>query len=452
MTFRIACSRLVLSAVLGLAALLLCGCGEGHWEDFEKVTGYRGKARLTPFLAAQRLLEEVGHDVRETKSLGALPAHSAVLFVSAEGGMSEGRARQLLSWTFSGGHLIYCLDGTRPYNDFDSQFGAFLTALLLEVQKDPLLERLGVDVEKRFDPKEMEKLFEGLGDELNGADGKAKDGAKKSEDADKADKQGAARPKPRAKAPEEPNKDIHKDESLLETLEEVRWKGRRYRLGLGGHQQLKLERSLRFGEFSAGPKDESLALHLQHGMGQVTLLPHARPLRNRWIGEHDHARWLVDLVGGEVDKEVLFVAASTGSFFGLLWKHGWMAVVAVLVCVVFWLWRQMPRFGPVAEVELDSTRHFASHIGALGEFFWRMKQGPLLLNAARDAVWARIQDKHRSLDDGSRQVSDELAEFLASRSGLSAKRVAAAFETPPPAASHAFVTLMRDLQTIRRSL
>ncbi|MEZ5384610.1 MAG: hypothetical protein R3F13_03760 [Prosthecobacter sp.] len=63
-----------------------------------------------------------------------------------------------------------------------------------------------------------------------------------------------------------------------------------------------------------GPKGESLALHLRHGAGWVTVLAHARPFRNRWIGERDHARWLAALVGGRGGKEVLFVAASTGSF------------------------------------------------------------------------------------------------------------------------------------------
>lgn len=442
------CQRLLLPCVLGLAVLFLCGC-DGHWEDFEKITGYKGKARLNPFLAAQRMLVELGHDAHEVKSLATLPDHSAVLFVSGEGGLSEGRARQILSWAYSGGHLIYCLDGTRPYNDFDSEFGSFLAAMLLEEQKDPVLERLGVGVEKRFDTEGLEDLLEGLTEEVKKEDAKKK---KDEPEEDKAEKHSAKKkPKVPSKA-EQFDEKGNKDESWLESTQQVNWMGDTYRLVLGGHRQMSLQRDLRSGEFSAGPKEESLALHLQHGMGKVTLLTHARPFRNRWIGENDHARLLAALAGEDEEREVIFVAATTGSFFGLLWQHGWMALVALGVCVVFWLWRQMPRFGPLAEVELDSTRHFASHIGALGEFFWRLKQGPLLVNAARDAVWTRVHEKHRSLDDGSRQMSDALAEFLAARSGLPVKRVVAAFETPPPAGSHPFVLLMRDLQTIRRSL
>jgi len=416
-----------LMALVG--ALLLCSCGKGHWEEVDKITGYKGKARLNPFLAAERLLNELGHDAHATKSLGKMPAHDAVMFISAEGGLPDGRAKQLLRWTYSGGHLIYFLGGTRPYNDFETQFGSFISAMLLEEEKDPVLEQLGVGVQKRFPEEEITEALQK----------KAKEKAGKDEGKTELDE-------------DDEEKKAKKDETRLVADQEVTWNGRTYHLSLGGYQNMILKRKLLPGEFSAGPKNESLALHLRHGMGTVTLLAHARPFRNHWIGEHDHARWLSALVGENGSKEVLFVAASTGSFFGLLWQHGWMVVVTLVLCLGFWLWRQMPRFGPLAEVELDSTRHFASHIGALGEFFWRMRRVTLLVNSARDAVWERVRERHRSLDDGSRQMNDQLTEEIARRSGLPVKRVAAAFDAAPPNSAHNFVNLMRDLQTIRRAL
>ncbi|MDI1315158.1 DUF4350 domain-containing protein [Prosthecobacter sp.] len=416
--------RCFIRGLMALAgALLLCGCGKGHWEDVEKITGYKGKARLNPFLAAERLLNELGHDAHAAKSLGKLPSHDAAIFISGEGGLPEGRAKQLLRWAYSGGHLIYFLDGTRPYNDFDTQFGAYISALLLDEQKDPVLEQLGVGVQKRFPEEEIKDL-------LQKSAGNQDDESEEDDEEEKSTE----------------------DESKLESEEEVAWNGKTYHLSLGGYQNMILKRKLQPGEFSAGSKNESLALHLRHGMGSVTLLAHARPFRNHWIGEDDHARWLSALVGENGSKEVLFVAATTGSFFGLLWQHGWMAVVTLVLCLGFWLWQQMPRFGPLADVELDSTRHFASHIGALGEFFWRMRRVTLLVNSARDAVWERVRERHRSLDDCSRQMNDQLAEEISRRSGLPVKRVSAAFDVSPPNSAHNFVNLMRDLQTIRRAL
>lgn len=411
--------------LLGLLAtsLLLSACG-GEWKDVEKTLGYRGKARLNPFLAAERLLGEMGYFARGEKALTKLPDHDAVIMMSAESGLPAGRAKQLLRWTFSGGHLIYCLGGTRPYNDFDSQFGSFIAAMLLEEEKDPILELLGVGAKKRLAVEEMEKVvkdaLKGLGDE--------------------------------SMDEEEPDEVEDDDDSRLESIQRIQWKNREYEVSLGGYQHLILERRLHAGEFSAGPKGESLALHLRHGSGWVTLLAHARPFRNRWIGERDHARWLAALVGGRGGKEVLFVAASTGSFFGMLWEHGWMALLTLALCLIFWLWQQMPRFGPQAEVELDSTRHFASHVGALGEFFWRLRRGDVLVKAARDAVRERVRERHRSLDDGGAHLSDAMAEEISRRTGLSLERVAAAFSVAPPQSAHNFVHLMRDLQTIRQAL
>jgi hypothetical protein len=424
----------ILMALAG--TLLLCGCS-GHWEDVERTTGYKGKARVNPFLAAERLLDELGHNAHAARSLAKMPSHDGVIFLSSEGDLPEGRAKQLLQWAYSGGHIIYCLSGTRPYNDFDSQFGSYLSAVLLEEEKDPVLEQLGVGVQKRF------------------SDDDHKDKRAKHED-DEADKKDA-RPEnekdgqPNA-AKKKPKKRIRGDEEWLESEREVTWNGKTYQLSLGGYQNLILKRKLRPGEFSAGSKNESLALHLKHGMGAVTLLVHARPFRNHWIGEHDHARWLAALVGEYGAREVLFLSHSSESFFGLLWQHGWMALVALGLCLVFWLWVQMPRFGPMAEVELDSTRHFASHVGALGEFFWRMRRSSLLVQAARDAVWERVRERHRSLEDGSRQMNDQLAEEISRRTGLPVQRVAAAFDVPAPDSSHNFVNLMRDLQAIRRAL
>ncbi|WP_395751093.1 DUF4350 domain-containing protein [Prosthecobacter sp.] len=419
--------------------LLLFGCSGGHWEEVDRVTGYKGKARVNPFLAAERLLDSLGHDAHTTKSLAKLPSTNAVIMLSSEGDLPEGRAKQLLQWAYSGGHIIYVLSGTSPYNDFDRPFGSYFSAVLLEEEKDPFLEKLGVGVQKRFsDDDHKDNLAKSEESETDKQEAKSDDDEESKSENDKDAKI--------------KGKKIKGDEEWLVSDREVNWNGKTYKLSLGGYQNLILKRKLRPGEFSAGSKNESQALHLKHGMGAVTLLVHARPFRNHWIGEHDHARWLAALVGDYGSKEVLFLSHSSDSFFGLLWLHGWKAVVALVLCIVFWLWMQMPRFGPMAEVELDSTRHFASHVGALGEFFWRMRRGPALVQAAREAIWVRVREHHRSLDDGSRQMNDQLAEEISRRTGLPVKRVAAAFDVAPPESAHNFVNLMRDLQAIRRAL
>lgn len=409
-----------------LALLFLCGC-KGHWEEGEQTIGYKGKARVNPFLAAERMLNALGHHAHSTKTFTQLPKYQTVMFISGESGLSAGRARQLLRWVSRGGRLIYCLEGMRPYNDFQTQYGSIITAMLMEEERDPILEQLGVGVMKRLPLEELGQL------------------TKKQKKADES----ASKESGKSKWQHAEHDD---DEEWTERLLKVDWCGQPYQLSLGGRLSLILKRKLRSGESSAGLKNESLALFLEHGRGSVTLLSHARPLRNHWIGEHDHARWLAALVGAEEGREVIFVTATAGGFMGLLWQHGWMALVTLMLLLLFWLWQQMPRFGPLTEVEVDTTRHFASHIGALGEFFWRMRRGTLLVDSARDAVWERVHERHRPLDEGSRIMSGALAEEIARRTGLPQKRVVAAFEVSAPSSAHNFVSLMRDLQAMRRAL
>ena len=150
---------------LALCALLfaLCSC-EGHWEEVEKVTGYRGKARVNPFLAAERVLDELGHDAERKLFLSKMPSYDAVMFLSAEGGLSEGRTKQLLEWVENGGHLIYCLGGTRSYNDYSTglELGMRVLNDVLVEEGDPLLRDLGIKVNK-WDPKNIQSALKKIG-------------------------------------------------------------------------------------------------------------------------------------------------------------------------------------------------------------------------------------------------------------------------------------------------
>ena len=140
--------------------MLLTAC-DGHWEQVEKTKGYQGKARVNPFLAAQRLLEELGHEPERRLNLGILPETDAVIILSGEGGVSEGRARQLTNWVRDGGHLIYCLSGCRAYNDHASglELGLAMLENVREQEGDPLLDEFGIEL-KKWDSETMERSLE----------------------------------------------------------------------------------------------------------------------------------------------------------------------------------------------------------------------------------------------------------------------------------------------------
>lgn len=419
------------AAALLLMAPFIASC-KGHWVDEEKNLGYKGKARTDPFLAAGMLLEENGHKTERTPSLGKLPpARSGLIFTSGEGGVPEGRARQLLNWVNRGGHLVYCVAGAMPYNDWSGGRDFFIN-FGTDERPDPLLSSLGVKLNDRR-PK-----IDFRGKNKTTATVPPKPGTRQKKD-----------PKPK----QDGGKKEKEAERLGDTvtLKRVFWSGTTYEVEVSDKITFTLDRPLLPGEWSATDSKNAAILSLHAGSGRVTLLNHARPLRNKHLGDHDHAAWLVALAGenrGE-KKDVRFIVGMTASFWSLLWQHAWLPLMALAVLILLWLWKNSRRFGPVMPVELSETRHFADHISALGQFFFRLRRGDVLLSAAADAVRKQFRQKFPQLANAD---DEAIVTRLSEQSGLAKERVQAALAAHPPGQNHQLVRLLHDLQLLRQSL
>ena len=244
------------------------------------------------------------------------------------------------------------------------------------------------------------------------------------------------------------------------TSKVVKWRKKRLNIEFLPNMELYLDRELRRGEFSAAvranSKDDDLdergyyMLSLKHGSGRVTLLNHAQPLRNRYLSDADHARWLSLLVGRDW-RDVRFVLGFEGSFWSLLWEKAWAPLLGISLLTLLWLWKNLPRFGPIREVRLHETQRFADHLSALGPFYLRIKRPNVLLTAAREAVQTRVQ---RTLPQLMTVDDEALFKVLAERSQLSLDRVRAAMHSPQLIAEHRrnLTVYLQDLQTLRNSL
>ncbi|MCX6855278.1 MAG: hypothetical protein NTV80_10265, partial [Verrucomicrobia bacterium] len=210
----------------------------------------------------------------------------------------------------------------------------------------------------------------------------------------------------------------------------------------------KLERKLGPGEYLAGTKDTAFILGLRRGQGRVTLLNHARPFRNRYLGDHDHASWLIALMGEDA-LDVWFISGMEKSFMSLLWDHAWMLILTLIAVLVFWLWCHVPRFGPMRQVVLHETKHFVDHIGALGYFFHRLKRDDVLLFDSARQLRAKALTRFPHLHGaGDADLLPRLAEI----SGLPVERIQVALNPPANPAPFQLVALLKDLQTLRQSL
>lgn len=107
-----------------LLALFLTGC---EFEEVTREIGYKGKARLNPWLAAERFVEEIGFPVKSSSVWVKPSDESDVFFVPVGVIHSSPVASALKTWTLNGGHLVLLVEySSAEWNDW-SMYGGPVT-------------------------------------------------------------------------------------------------------------------------------------------------------------------------------------------------------------------------------------------------------------------------------------------------------------------------------------
>ncbi|MDB6077624.1 MAG: hypothetical protein JWO82_1371, partial [Akkermansiaceae bacterium] len=187
-----------------------------------------------------------------------------------------------------------------------------------------------------------------------------------------------------------------------------------------------------------------------YGSGRISVLADARPLRNRYIDEHENGAFLLSLMDWTGrDGRVLIIRDSDLSFWGLLWKAGWTVLIGLAVFTIYWLWKNMPGFGPRLALDERSTlRAYDHHLEALGDFHWRLDKAAGLLRPLRDSILERAQQQAANAG----HHHEDIFAWLGERAGIPKERVQRAMTQESPGDSTVFTRLMADLQTLHFSL
>ncbi len=365
-------------------AVLLCACDTKiEFEDVE--VGHRGPARQNPFLAAERFLGELEYDVRNTRNLRDCIKRRGTLVTPLQSFNNHGDAEDVVEWTRRGGHLILILAGGENWRDDWAKFDlAEIWALV-----------------KRRDEPEQKRLMELLG--ISGVSGGWSSGAN-----------------------------------------EVKLGRQKFQCKLVGEMTLAADSPKN--AMLAGNKDEPSFASYALDRGRVSILAHAQPFRNRYIGELDHAPMLAALIQQGVTDEIWFLNGVRISFWRMLWDRAWLGISILLLLLIVWLSRYLRRFGPVTAFKAESSRDFADHLLLTGAFLWRHKRADALIEPIQNAVRAAARKR------GWDELDDEFFKFIHNSTGMYAERARAAISSRGPADAHAFRLTVQDLKKMLDAL
>lgn len=374
---------------LFLLSLVFVACDSGEKEEIP--IGYRGKARVNPYLAAERYLVGEGWPAKSSRIWSEFGEETGTIFMPGTSLGSKGLAMRALHWVENGGLLILTIEGGEPErNDFvGHQSGRGIPDKGDYPGLDYLLGEVGVEI--------VAQDWESIPSDELPEHGKL------------------SRPWHIAVVPFE-----DADSMELEFEGSVALRADQY--GTDWEENVALP---------------SRVIATGYGDGNVLVLAHARPLRSAYLDRADHGIFLDMIADWNARGDIVFLYGSTTSFFGLVWQRAWMAVVAGLILLAVWLWMRIPRLGPVLEDDFSTKRPYGDSLVASARFLWRGGHIAHLVRPLRD----RLEHAHQG-DPAT------LYQRLANESGLSRDEVAQALTLEPTKDPGTLMKLVQKLQAL----
>jgi len=386
----------IIAASIGL--VLLAGCAKTRWEEYTK--GYMGKARYEHYLAARILLEDYyGYDAERTRALAQFPDTGTTVIIPAHSISSAGGASRYRRWVERGGHLIYLTSSARP-QPWDNEP---VVASDPEADDDPEAD---FDFGFAFGADDEHPLLDEFG--------------------------------------------IGLSDDSAEDLEKVRVSSKRLTVSMdmSGRRTLDASGSGARPDVVMGKIESAQLLSLPVGSGRLTVFANDRSLRNRYLSEDDNARLLLELVQLHEAHAVRFIYGEGTSFMAMLAREAWMPLIGLGILTLLWIWKNLPRFGPVIPQIDGGSRQFTEHIEMGGRFLWRHKSSAALLAPLVSSVLGTFHKKFPHLADSRAALS----EYLGENTQLSSAEISEAL-LPPPIKDPATMTrIVRNLKHIKESL
>jgi hypothetical protein len=380
------------------SSLLLSACQKSRnnpdeWEVEEVPLGYRGQARINPYLAAERFLSANGYNAKSSLVWSESEENMDIIMIPASFLSTKGMGMRALDWVEGGGMLVITVEGGEgEINDHQNTMRYFWSEEPDLLGFDYLIDKTGIEIEQNG-----WEVVEGT--EANG----------------------------------------HLVSSWHTADFELMQNGetKNYQVEFQGNVAL----SAKLGErWESADENIGRMVTTEFGYGYIMVLAHARAFRNAYIDRADHAQFVMQVANWRGAKSIVFLYGSGTSFMGLLWQHTSQAIIAGLLLLAFWLWMRIPRFGPLKEDDHIVLSGYGDDLSASARFLWRKKQLHHYLRPLRDRI------KNKNHDDSQNHY-----QLLAKRSGLSREEIVEAMTASEIKDPASLTRIVHRLQTILKS-
>ena len=367
-------------------------------QNFEQVPVRRHEApqkeaRRNPYLAFERLLQQLGRPAERLESpraLDHLPAGSVlILDESRRRNVSTARAERLLDWVHNGGYLIVAAENASD---------------------DPLISRLGLS---HYQPSQAQC-----------EPGTKNDAEEEAKDGEDHDKQAAINVN-------------------------LPGKGIRYRLA---HYGRGLSSSSPEPAWRAGSTETRNALlHYPWGEGQITVIDDLGFIDNYGLGKLDHAELIWALLQRYQPQGKVHLASrmEIQTLWQWLADSAWMLLTSAAVLIALWLWQIVPRFGGTQLSPVDERRDLTQHLSAIGRSVWREGGVTHWLSVVRHALNKRLSLRYPDLN---RMDASEKRIVLAKIADCKTKDINSALMSSQPQSAEEFTRTMQTLQRLDQRL
>ncbi len=133
------------------------------------------------------------------------------------------------------------------------------------------------------------------------------------------------------------------------------------------------------------------------GLGRVTVFSNLDLLTYNNLENNDHAELIWHLVSNSNSiKPRILVALNRQSdgFWRWMMSNAWMVAISGFTLLLFWLWRVMPRMGPMALPEAATRRSLMEHMVAAGAFLAKQNQWQALVDPVRGRFIHHYKRRH----------------------------------------------------------